>query len=134
MSSPKNFPIIKSETEWRSKLNDEEYRILRQKGTEHPFTGKYNDHFEKGVYKCKGCDTPIYRSEYKFDSSCGWPSYDQALPGALLFIKDTSHDMIRTEIVCAKCGGHQGHVFNDGPKPSGQRYCVNSASIHFYGE
>ena len=134
MSSPKNFPIIKSETEWRSKLNDEEYRILRQKGTEHPFTGKYNDHFEKGVYKCKGCDTPIYRSEYKFDSSCGWPSYDQALPGALLFIKDTSHDMIRTEIVCAKCGGHQGHVFNDGPTTTGQRYCVNSASIHFDGE
>ena len=90
MSSPKNFPIIKSETEWRSKLNDEEYRILRQKGTEHPFTGKYNDHFEKGVYKCKGCNTPIYRSENKFDSSCGWPSYDQALPGALLFVKDLS--------------------------------------------
>ena len=134
MSSPKNFPIIKSETEWRSKLNDEEYRILRQKGTEHPFTGKYNDHFEKGVYKCKGCDTPIYRSEYKFDSSCGWPSYDQALPGALLFVKDNSHGMIRTEIVCAKCGGHQGHVFNDGPTITGERYCVNSASIHFDGE
>ena len=134
MSSPKNFPIIKSETEWRSKLNDEEYRILRQKGTEHPFTGKYNDHFEKGVYKCKGCDTPIYRSEYKFDSSCGWPSYDQALPGALLFVKDKSHGMIRTEIVCAKCGGHQGHVFNDGPTITGERYCVNSASIHFDGE
>tara|TARA_A100001011_G_C14322305_1_gene851415 strand:- start:12739 stop:13143 length:405 start_codon:yes stop_codon:yes gene_type:complete len=134
MSSPKNFPIIKSETEWRSELNDEEYRILRQKGTEHPFTGKYNDHFEKGVYKCKGCDTPIYRSEYKFDSSCGWPSYDQALPGALLLVKDTSHGMIRTEIVCAKCGGHQGHVFNDGPTKTGERYCVNSASIHFEGE
>ena len=134
MSSSKNFPIIKSETEWRSKLNDEEYRILRQKGTEHPFTGKYNDHFEKGVYKCKGCNTPIYRSENKFDSSCGWPSYDQALPGALLFVKDTSHGMIRTEIVCAKCGGHQGHVFNDGPTITGERYCVNSASIHFDGE
>ena len=134
MSSPKNFPIIKSETEWRSELNDEEYRILRQKGTEHPFTGKYNDHFEKGVYKCKGCDTPIYRSEYKFDSSCGWPSYDQALPGTLLFIKDRSHGMIRTEIVCAKCGGHQGHVFNDGPTKTGERYCVNSASILFDGE
>ncbi len=134
MSSSKNFPIKKSETEWRNKLNDEEFRILRQKGTEYPFTGKYNDHFDKGVYKCKGCDSPLYRSEYKFDSSCGWPSYDQALPGALLFIKDTSHDMIRTEIVCAKCGGHQGHVFNDGTTTTGQRYCVNSASIHFDGE
>ncbi len=134
MSNPKNFLIIKSETEWRNKLNEEEFRVLRQKGTEHPFTGKYNDHFEKGIYKCKGCDTPLYRSEHKFDSSCGWPSYDQALPGTLLFIKDRSHGMIRTEIVCAKCGGHQGHVFNDGPTKTGERYCVNSASILFDGE
>ena len=134
MSNPKNFPIIKSETEWRNKLNDEEFRVLRQKGTEYPFTGKYNDHFEKGIYKCKGCDTPLYSSEHKFDSSCGWPSYDQALPGTLLFIKDRSHGMIRTEIVCAKCGGHQGHVFNDGPTKTGERYCVNSASILFDGE
>ena len=134
MSNPKNFPIIKSETEWRNKLNDEEFRVLRQKGTEYPFTGKYNDHFEKGIYKCKGCDTPLYSSEHKFDSSCGWPSYDQALPGTLLFIKDRSHGMILTEIVCAKCGGHQGHVFNDGPTKTGERYCVNSASILFDGE
>ena len=134
MTDSKNFPIIKSESEWRNKLDDEEFRILRQKGTEHPFTGEYNDHFEKGIYKCKGCDSPLYRSENKFDSSCGWPSYDQALPGSLLFIKDKSHGMIRTEIVCAKCGGHQGHVFNDGPTITGVRYCVNSASILFDGE
>ena len=134
MNNSKNYPIIKSESEWRDKLGDEEYRVLRQKGTEQPFTGEYNDHFEKGIYNCRGCDTPLYLSENKFDSSCGWPSYDKSLPGALKYIKDTSHGMIRTEIVCAKCGGHQGHVFNDGPSSTGERYCVNSVSIRFDSE
>lgn len=134
MNKPKNYPIVKSESEWHNELSDEEFRVLRKKGTELPFTGKYNNHFDKGVYRCRACDTPLYDSESKFESGCGWPSYDKALPGALEFIKDNSHGMIRTEIVCAKCGGHQGHVFNDGPSSTGERYCVNSVSIRFDSE
>jgi peptide-methionine (R)-S-oxide reductase len=134
MSKPENYPIVKSESEWHNELSDEEFIVLRKKGTELPFTGKYNNHFDKGVYRCRACDTPLYDSESKFESGCGWPSYDKALPGALEFIKDNSHGMIRTEIVCAKCGGHQGHVFNDGPSTTGERYCVNSVSIRFDSE
>ena len=131
MSNPRHYPLAKSEDEWRKELDAETYRIVREKGTEYPFTGKYNDHFESGTYHCKACNAPLYRSENKFDSSCGWPSYDEALPGALEYIKDATHGMLRTEIVCAHCGGHQGHVFNDGPTSTGMRYCVNSASISF---
>ena len=134
MNKSKNYPIVKSESEWHNELSDEEFRVLRKKGTELPFTGKYNNHFDKGIYRCRACDTPLYDSESKFESGCGWPSYDKALPGALEFIKDNSHGMIRTEIVCAKCGGHQGHVFNDGPSSTGERYCVNSVSIRFDSE
>lgn len=134
MNKSKNYPIVKSESEWHNELSDEEFRVLRKKGTELPFTGQYNNHFDKGIYRCRACDTPLYDSESKFESGCGWPSYDKALPGALEFIKDNSHGMIRTEIVCAKCGGHQGHVFNDGPSSTGERYCVNSVSIHFDSE
>ena len=134
MNKSKNYPIVKSESEWHNELSDEEFRVLRKKGTELPFTGKYNNHFDKGIYRCRACDTPLYDSESKFESGCGWPSYDKALPGALEFIKDNSHGMIRTEIVCAKCGGHQGHVFNDGPSTTGERYCVNSVSIRFDSE
>ena len=131
MNKPKKYLVVKSELEWRQQLDPEDYKILREKGTEYPFSGKYNDHFEKGYYNCKGCNTPLYRSESKFKSSCGWPSYDEALPGALKYIKDNSNGMLRIEIVCARCGGHQGHVFNDGPTLTGIRYCVNSASISF---
>lgn len=134
MKNHKVYPLNKTEAEWQEQLSAEEYRILREKGTEYPFTGKYNDHFETGIYKCKGCNTPLYHSENKFDTSCGWPSYDKSLPGALEYIKDTSHGMLRTEIVCANCGGHQGHVFNDGPTLTKERYCVNSASIYFDAE
>lgn len=134
MNKSKNYPIVKSESEWHNELSDEEFRVLRKKGTELPFTGKYNNHFDKGIYRCRACDTPLYDSESKFESGCGWPSYDKALPGALEFIKDNTHGMIRTEIVCAKCGGHQGHVFNDGPSTTGERYCVNSVSIRFDSE
>ena len=126
-----NYPVQKTEAEWRAQLSSDEYRILREKGTEYAFTGVYNDHFEKGVYCCKGCGQELYDSSNKFDSHCGWPSYDAALPGALEFINDESHGMRRTEIVCARCGGHQGHVFNDGPTETGERYCVNAASIDF---
>ncbi len=133
MSNEKNsFEIVKSEEEWQKQLSSEEYYILRQKGTERPFTGEYNMHFEKGVYICRGCNTPLFKSDSKFDSHCGWPSFDTEIEsGAIIKKLDKSHGMLRTEILCAKCGGHLGHVFNDGPTESGLRYCVNSLSISF---
>ena len=131
MKNRKFYPISKSDEQWKEELDANSYQILRKKFTEYPFTGKYNEHFEEGIYKCKGCDAPLYKSSSKFNSNCGWPSYDSALSDALEFIRDTSHGMIRTEIVCANCGGHQGHVFQDGPTSTGERYCVNSASINF---
>ena len=126
-----NYPYKKTDSEWKELLNADEYRILREKGTEYPFTGKYNDHHEKGMYRCKGCGQELYQSEHKFESGCGWPSYDAAVEGSIEYIKDTTHGMIRTEIVCSNCGGHQGHVFDDGPTATGKRYCVNAASIDF---
>lgn len=129
--SKRKYPIEKTEEAWRAELSPKEYKILREKGTEFPFTGQYNDHFEEGTYTCKGCGTPLYESKTKFDSHCGWPSYDQSIEGVLELIPDHSAGMHRIEIVCANCGGHQGHVFNDGPTQTGLRYCVNSASINF---
>ena len=131
MSKNKKYPIDKSKKKWKAELSPEEFIILREKGTEYPFTGKYNNHYEEGTYLCKGCGTPLYESESKFDSHCGWPSYDKSIEGALEMIPDHSAGIVRTEIVCANCGGHQGHVFNDGPTRTGLRYCVNSASIDF---
>ncbi len=125
------YPIQKSETEWKDQLTEEEYRVLRQKGTERPFTGAYNVHYEDGQYNCMGCNAPLFLSNSKFDSGCGWPSFDQSIEGSIEYRRDTSHGMIRTEILCANCGGHIGHVFNDGPTETGQRYCVNSVSIDF---
>ncbi|GAA4277362.1 peptide-methionine (R)-S-oxide reductase MsrB [Aquimarina mytili] len=125
------YPIQKSEAEWKSQLSEEQYRVLRQKGTERPFTGEYNMHFEEGTYTCMACDTPLFKSSTKFDSGCGWPSFDESIDGNVEYIKDTSHGMIRTEILCSNCGSHLGHVFNDGPTQTGQRYCVNSVSIDF---
>jgi len=125
------YPIHKSEAEWKKQLSEEEYRILREKGTERPFTGKYNMNYEKGTYKCMACNAALFKSDSKFDSGCGWPSFDKSIEGSIEYIKDTTHGMIRTEIVCAKCGSHMGHVFDDGPTNTGQRYCVNSVSIDF---
>ena len=119
MKTHKPYPLQKTDEEWKASLDAESYRVLREKGTEYPFTGKYNSHFEEGTYNCKGCGAPLYNSSSKFDSSCGWPSYDAALSGALEFIKDTNHGMIRTAIIFANCGVHQGHVFQDGPTPTG---------------
>ncbi len=125
------YPIQKSEAEWKTELTEEQYRVLRQKGTERPFTGEYNMNFEKGTYACMACHVPLFESTTKFDSGCGWPSFDEAIEGSIEYIRDTSHGMIRTEILCANCGSHLGHVFDDGPTASGQRYCVNSVSIDF---
>lgn len=120
-----------SETDWKAKLTDEQYRVLRKKGTETPHTGKYNLYFEEGEYRCAGCNTSLFKSDAKFKSNCGWPSFDDAREGAIKYIEDVSFGMIRTEVVCANCGGHLGHVFDDGPTETGQRFCINSASIQF---
>jgi peptide-methionine (R)-S-oxide reductase len=125
------YPIQKSNNEWTEQLTKEQYRVLREKGTEKPFTGEYNMHFEDGVYTCMGCNASLFNSVTKFDSGCGWPSFDESIEGAVEYIRDSSHGMIRTEILCASCGSHLGHVFNDGPTKTGQRYCVNSVSIDF---
>jgi len=123
--------VEKTDEEWRNVLNDEEFRVLREKGTEYPHTGKYNLHFENGVYNCNGCKTPLFESNQKFESDCGWPSFDDAIDGSIKYVKDYTHNMERTEILCVKCDGHLGHVFNDGPTETGLRYCVNSVSIDF---
>lgn len=130
MSSSKTS---KTEEEWRAILSPEQFRILRQKGTESPGSGQYNKHSEEGVYACAGCNTPLYKSTTKFNSSCGWPAFFEAIPGAVERIEDRSHGMVRIEIVCAACKGHLGHVFKgEGfPTPTDERHCVNSISLKF---
>lgn len=128
-------PIPKNEAEWKKKLSNEQYYVLRQKGTEAPFTGKLLLNKEKGVYKCAGCGNELFTDEMKFDSHCGWPSFDKEISGGKIkTVKDESHGMSRTEIMCAKCGGHLGHLFDDGPTATGMRYCVNSLSLEFVAE
>ena len=121
----------KTEEYWERKLSNKEYDILRRGGTELPYTGKYNNHFEDGIYVCKGCSKPLYKSKSKFDSGCGWPSFDECIKNSIEYKKDFKIGVLRIEILCSNCGGHQGHVFNDGPTKTNQRYCVNSASIDF---
>jgi peptide methionine sulfoxide reductase msrA/msrB len=128
-------PIQKSEEEWQKQLTSEQYYILREKGTERPFTGKLLMNKEKGVYKCAACDNELFTDEMKFDSHCGWPSFDKEISGGKIKKSvDRSHGMIRTEITCARCGSHLGHLFDDGPTETGQRYCVNSLSLEFVNE
>jgi methionine-R-sulfoxide reductase len=127
-----SMPFQRSEEEWKKVLSPEQYEVLRMKGTERPFTGKYNLHKEEGVYKCAACGETLFTSAMKFESSCGWPSFDEEIAGGKILKKeDRSHGMIRTEILCANCGSHLGHLFDDGPTESGMRYCVNSVSLDF---
>lgn len=119
---------------WRSKLTPEQYRILREKGTERPFTGKYLHSKENGKFACAACGAPLFSSDTKFESGTGWPSFDKALPGAIVYHRDASHGMVRTEVTCANCGSHLGHVFDDGPTDTGKRYCINSVCLNLKPE
>ncbi|MBP9689599.1 MAG: peptide-methionine (R)-S-oxide reductase MsrB [Bacteroidia bacterium] len=127
------FEVTKSNEEWQKQLSPEQYAVLREKGTERPFTGKFEDHYETGTYTCAACGNELFKSETKFDAGCGWPSFYEALDKTKVIEKmDKTHGMTRIEILCAKCGGHLGHVFNDGPADkTGLRYCINSVSLDF---
>jgi len=125
-----NDVLEKDEGYWREHLTPDEYTVLREKGTERAFTGEYWNVWEEGTYHCRGCGEVLFQSDTKFDAGCGWPSFDRpASEGVVEESRDTSHGMIRTEVLCQKCGGHLGHVFPDGPTETGQRYCINSLSI-----
>jgi methionine-R-sulfoxide reductase len=125
-------PIHKTEEEWKAILSPDQYNVLREKGTERPFTGKLLENKEKGIYVCAACGNELFSSDMKFDSHCGWPSFDREIAGGKIKVhKDTSLGMVRTEIMCARCGSHLGHIFEDGPTATGQRYCVNSLSLDF---
>jgi len=124
--------VVRSDAEWRTILTQEQYQVLRQKGTERPFTGALTQNHETGNYHCAGCDALLFLSGAKFDSGCGWPSFTlPAGSAAVAEHEDLSHGMRRVEVTCARCGGHLGHVFPDGPRPTGLRYCINSASLTF---
>jgi len=124
-------PMKRTDSEWKQVLSQEEYRILRNKGTERAFTGEFDGHFEEGMYICSGCGNKLFESETKYKSGCGWPAFYDALPESVEETEDNNYGIKRIEITCSKCDGHLGHVFKDGPDPTGLRYCINSVSMDF---
>jgi peptide-methionine (R)-S-oxide reductase len=129
------YEVTKTEDEWRAELSPDQYAILRQAGTERAFSGAYTDTEDPGVYKCAACGNSLFRSDTKYHSGSGWPSfYEPITPGAVVLKSDRSHGMVRTEVLCGRCGSHLGHVFEDGPEPTGQRFCMNSASLDLVPE
>jgi len=122
-------PVKKTEEEWKSSLTPDQYAVLREKGTEAPFVGLYVHEDKDGTYKCMACGNPLFASDAKFDSGTGWPSFDAAIPGSVEHVEDVTHGFTRTEVVCARCKSHLGHVFDDGPTATGKRYCMNSVCL-----
>jgi peptide-methionine (R)-S-oxide reductase len=127
-----SYPVRKTDAEWRTQLDPTQYQVARHGATERAFTGRYWDRFTPGRYDCIGCGAPLFDADTKFDAGCGWPSYSRPIEqGRVERLVDTSHGMVRVEVRCARCGTHLGHVFDDGPEPTGERFCINSASINF---
>ena len=131
-SEHKEYKVSKPEEEWRAQLDPMQFEVARQAATERPFSGKYWDHWTDGQYNCVGCGTPLFKSDTKFDAGCGWPSYFEPVNAEVIErIVDKTHGMVRVEVRCNNCGSHLGHVFEDGPQPTGERFCINSAAINF---
>lgn len=126
--------VVKSDNEWKEQLSPQAFNVCRQHGTEAPFTGEHNSNYDDGIYHCVCCDAPLFESSTKFDSGTGWPSYYESIEDAIIEIKDVTHGMIRVEVTCASCDAHLGHLFPDGPEPTGLRYCINSVCLDFKEE
>ena len=132
MSAIEDRKIQKTDAEWQAQLDPMQYQVARHAATERPFTGKYWDHWGAGSYNCVGCGTPLFEADTKFDAGCGWPSYSRSINSEVIErVEDRAHGMVRVEVRCNKCGSHLGHVFEDGPAPTGERFCINSAAIDF---